>query len=143
MNQGHGVEWNPISGIDLLCADIGFSFGPHGPRPPWHLEVRMYFSLVRDNPCRDLLLAFDDAAAFRWEEELFGGTWLPNDLPRRQGYAFPLLTIEHSPWIAALADRHPLATEGRTHYAFVSLNGTAEIIAGTPVRAEWVAGVSL
>ena len=142
MRQGHCVKWNPVSGVDSLCAGIGFSFGPHGYRPPWHLEVHIFFSHVRDTPPRDLLLAFDDAVALRWEEECFGGTWLPDDLPLVQGpgtpFTFPLLRIEDSPWIEKLAERHPVATEGRTHYAFISLNDTVEIIAGPPVRAEWI-----
>jgi len=96
-------------------------------------------------PARDLLLVFDDAVAFRWEEECFCGTWLPDDLPRVQGqgvpFTFPLLIVKDSPWIETLAGRHPIATGGRTHYAFMSLNGTAEIIAGEPVRVEWIPGM--
>jgi hypothetical protein len=147
VGQSRCVKWNPVEGIGSYCADIGFSFAPFGPRPPWRLEIRMYFSLVRDNPPRDLLLAFDDAIAFRWEEEYFGGTWLPDDLPQVRGpgtpFTFPLLIVEDSAWIEKLASRYPLATGDRAHYAFVSLNDTVEIIAGPPVRAEWIPGIEL
>ena len=142
MNEERCVKWNPVEGIDSCCADVGFSFGPHGPRPPWRLTVRMYFSFVVGNPPLDLLIEFDHAVAFRWEEESFGGHLLPDAVPRLQGrdtgFGFPLLIVDDSAWIKELQHCHPVEAEGKTHYAFLSLNGIAEVVAAPPVRVEWV-----
>ena len=142
-SKGRPVPWNPIAGIDSFCADVEFSFRPPDlVRPRWHLTVRLYFSFVRGNPAKDMLLEFEDAVAFRWEDECFGADSLPDGLPLIQGpvmnFTFPLLVIEESPWIERLAGRHPVQAEGKTHYAFTSLNGMAEAIAGPPIRVEWV-----
>ena len=52
----------------------------------------------------------------------------------------PLLIIEDSAWIEELAGRHPFLTEEKTHHTFISLDDTVEVIAGPPVRVEWVPG---
>jgi hypothetical protein len=141
------VKWNPVEGIDSCCADVGFSFGPHGPRLPWHLMVRMYFSFVVGNPPMDLLIMFDHVVAFRWEEDAFGWHRPLNEVPRPHGSGkgptFPLLIMEDSAWMRELADSNPVEAGGKTHYAFISLNGTAEVVAAPPVRVEWVAGMDV
>ena len=132
--KGHCVKWSPITGIDSICADVGLMF-----KPPWRLVVRMYFSLVRGHPPKDLLLEFENVASFRHERELFYGSCLPDELPRFDGkqVAFPLLIVEDSPWAKRLADRHPQG-EGCIHYAFISLGDTVEVLAPPPVRVDWV-----
>ena len=128
------IKWYPVTGVNSCCADIGLVY-----EPPGRLTVRMRFSHVRGNPPKDILLEFECIAAFRYEDECFSGSCLPDRLPRSEDnlFVFPFLIMEDSPWAKRMAARHPQG-EGCIHYAFLSLNDTVEVLASPPVRVEWI-----
>lgn len=138
MNREYAVLWEPTGSIDAPCADLGFAYAP-----PDTIEVRMRFSNVIDGHANDLLLKFSGAIAAQWETESFGLIPLPESLPkclakRWDTWTFPLLQIEHSRWLATYDTRHPIAAEGRVHFALVTMNDLLHVLARPTVVATWV-----
>jgi hypothetical protein len=103
----------------------------------------MRFSNVVGGCESDLSLKFSGAIAAQWESESFGLIPLAESLPRCSAerwntWAFPLLRIEHSMWLASHDARHPVATEGRIHYVLVTTNDLLHVLAQPAVVAIWV-----
>ena len=131
-------KWEPINGIVAPCADIRFDYVA-----PFRLSATMYFSHVRDGVPQDLLLHFTGAIALRWESESFGRLVpLPEQLPRCPDpwsrWTFPLLSFDASAWLDSYHGRNPVASEGRRHFALISMNDLLHILARPDAEATWI-----
>ena len=138
--QVSGVQctrWRPVDGLDVPCADLLFHY-----TPPDLLGVRMRFSNVRGGQPLDLGLQFRGAISMRWESESIGLVPLPEPLPKCSNanwadWTFPLLRIEHSPWLVELEARRPIEAERRVHFALVTMNDLLHVLA-RDADANWV-----
>lgn len=138
MTKQQCVRWEPLTNLDVPCADIAFSF-----QPPWRVTVRMRFSNVRDGQANDLELCFSKAIPLRWESESYGLVHLPKPLPtcraeKWANWTFPLLRVDHSQWLAEHDARIPVAAEDRVHFALVTMNDLLHVLALPDVEAQWV-----
>lgn len=131
------VKWEPVTGIDYPCADISFKYDA-----PFELAVTMNFSRVKGLQPKDLLIKFDGPISFRWEDEVFGLNYLPEDLPRCsnpewKGWTFPLLRVENSLWLKRHHDRNSVY-EDRVHFALLSMNDLIQVLALPVVEVQWI-----
>jgi len=133
------LKWDAVPGIDSPCADISFVYNKADS-----ITVTMHFSRVKNLASRDLELTFNGAISIRWESESFGLNPLPNPLPKCgdtewDTWTFPLLKVENSSWLRAHLDRHPIAAEGRVHFALITMNDLLQVLASPSVNAQWIA----
>jgi hypothetical protein len=137
------TRWEPASGIASPCADIVL----HGD--PRSTTVLCRFSEVRGALPRDLAIRFGTDVVASMSHEEFVHPWQRESrgalVPRLEGewrrYAFPLLEVHDSEWLASFSDGEILEPDrvGLRHFRLVSLDNTVDILArGTP-EAEWVA----
>jgi hypothetical protein len=138
MNIETCVIWEPVTGVDMPCADLLYRYDP-----PEHIEVRLRFSNVVNGLENDLLLKFSGAISAQWESESFGLIPIPVPLPKCRSpqwdtWTFPLLRIENSSWWAVHDARHPIAAEGRSHFVLVTMNDLLHVLAKPAVNATWV-----
>lgn len=133
-------RWEPVSGVDMPAAEIVLHVDPA-------VSLRLRFSFLTDAPPRDLVLAFRGHVVACMSFEEFAHPWQVYDstgpVPRLEGpwasYAFPLLRVRDSIWLASFADSQVLEEDRRllTHYRFVSLDNTVDVLASGDVLAEW------
>ena len=116
---------------------------------PGDCTVRLSFSNVRGAPARDLLVRFDSVMACMSHAE-FSHPWeamsiaeIPRLAERWNGYAFPMLEVMDSHWLASFTDTQAigLARGAVRHFRFVSLDNIVDVLmyGGGVVTAEWVA----
>jgi hypothetical protein len=140
------ARWQPVPDVTTPCAEIVLYADPGAT------TVRLRFSLVRDAAPRDLVLGFgrDVVACTSYEE--FAHPWqlatgdgaVPRLAEPWAGYAFPLLLVQPSRWLASFSD-YQLDDERRSaaaHYRLVSLDNTVDVLTTGRVTAEWVAAAS-
>lgn len=143
--EHRAISWRQVE-VDSLCADISVT---RESRAGAKLQVRMHFSRVVDGPDKDLLLTFPCAYHFQWEEESFGLTDMPNQMPRLEhghmpNWPQPLLLVEGSPLAARYADRRFSENDpdrgSVLHFLLMSLNDFVHVISLGEPDHEWVPG---
>jgi hypothetical protein len=112
--------WAPVPDIDDGFGSISFSYDRSNERT----------ALVQLHGARTLSLDFTGVIALQFQDECPGNFPLPRPLP-----AFPLLTIEHSRWLA----QWPMWPKLR-HYVLISSDDLVQLIALPKVRAYWDSG---
>jgi hypothetical protein len=132
------IIWEPAAGIDSPCAEIGFRYDP-----PDKLQARMYFSRVIGGPNQDLEVLFEGVIGIRWSDEFHGSIvyQAPRAAPkcrdsRWANWVFPLLKVYESSWLATYQALP--GTEGREHFALISMNDLLDVIALPDAKARWV-----
>lgn len=135
-------RWEPVAGVAAPCAGIVLHADPADTR------VLLRFSQVRDAPGRDLLVRFGrdvlactshDEFVHPWQADGATGE-VPRLPPPWDRYAFPLLLVDGSHWLASFADSQIL-DEHRAlarHFRFVSLDNTVDVLTIGDAEAEWV-----
>ena len=106
-------RWELVQGIDLPCADILMEIGVA------RTEIRLRFSVMSDGPPRDLLLDFGPRILACMSHEEFVHPWndsrsteaVPTLGGRWERYAFPLLQVHNSEWLASFSDSQVLDPE--------------------------------
>ena len=136
------TKWEPVAGVVSPCGYIVLHADPLAH------TVLLRFSTLRDAPPRDLLLRFGRQVVACMSHDEFVHPWQAHapisEVPRLDGwwapYAFPLLKVRQSRWLASFADTQILEQqrEELTHYRFVSLDNTVDLLASGAVTAEWV-----
>src|SRR5687768_6032595 len=136
------TRWDAVSGIVMPCADIVLH------ADPVDLTVRLRFSGVRDGGDRDLLIRFGRDVVACMSHDEFVHPWqayVPaGDVPRLEGrwsaYAFPLLVVSGSRWLASFGDGQILDEQRAAirHFRFVSLDNTVDVLTAEPASAEWI-----
>jgi hypothetical protein len=122
------TAWNPVADIDDGFGSISFSYDRSNERT----------ALVKLHGARTLSLDFTGVIALQFEDECPGNFPLPRYLPMlRERLTFPLLTIEHSRWLAQWPMRPKLR-----HYVLISSDDLVQLIALAKVRASWDPGHS-
>jgi hypothetical protein len=134
-------RWHPVSDVESPCGDIVLHAEPGA------VTARLTFSTVRDRPPRDVLVRFGRVLACASHEE-FAHPW--NTLnpaepwPRLEGewatYAYPLLEVHNSQWLASFSDSQVLDPEraAARHYRFVSLDNIVDVLTLEEAQAAWV-----
>ncbi|HEU4630108.1 MAG TPA: hypothetical protein VFS08_10175, partial [Gemmatimonadaceae bacterium] len=136
------TRFQPVDGVAAPCAAAVL----HGK--PAAVTVRLVFSDVRGNPGRDLLVHFGrevvacmshDAFVHPWQVDNATGEVPCLDAPWAQ-YAFPLLLVEGSHWLASFSDSQVGDGERAVarHFRFVSLANIVDVLALGDVEAEWI-----
>jgi hypothetical protein len=138
------ARWEPVAGVTSPCG-ILLEVGPST------VTARLRFSAVGAAP-RDLLLTFAGRVVACMSHEEFAHPWhaeeLDAEVPRLDGrwarYAFPLLEVRNSRWLASFSDSQILDPDrpGLTHYRLVSLDNTVDVLAAGGVAAAWVSPAS-
>jgi hypothetical protein len=119
----HATAWNPVPDIDDGFGSISFSYDRSNERS----------ALVKLHGARTLSLDFTSVIALQFEDECPGNFPLPRPLPMlRESLTFPLLTIEHSRWLA----QWPMWAKLR-HYVLISSDELVQLIALRKVRGYW------
>ena len=135
-------RWQPVPGVATPCSDIELHVADEAT------VARLRFSRVKGASPRDLLVRFErgvvgcmsheefahpeQADAQAGEVPCLGGPW--------SAYAFPLLRVHASRWLASFSDGQ-LLDERRaaaSHYRLVSLDNTVDVLTTGAVAAEWV-----
>jgi hypothetical protein len=136
------LRFTPAVNLDAPCAFIAMSTGPE------EHTVRLGFSAIRDAPPRDLIVRFGSRVMASMSHEEFVHPWqaAPNkaEVPRLDGkwtgFAFPLLEVRNSQWLASFSDSEIFGwrREAARHFRFVSLGDTVDVLTSGDVTAEWV-----
>jgi hypothetical protein len=106
-------RWELVRGIDLPCADILVEIGVA------RTAIRLRSSVMSDGPPRDLLLDFGPRILACMSHEEFVHSWngtrsteaVPTLGGRWERYAFPLLQVHNSEWLASFSDSQVLDPE--------------------------------
>jgi hypothetical protein len=136
------ARWDAVPGIGMPCADIVLH------ADPTDLTVRLRFSGMRDGGGRDLLIRFGHEAIACTSHDEFVHPWhadtAAGDVPRLDGqwsaYAFPLLRVSGSRWLASFGDGQILDEQRAAirHFRFVSLDNTVDVLTAGDPSAEWI-----
>jgi hypothetical protein len=136
------TRFEPIVDIAAPCAAIVLHADPAA------LTVRLIFSDVRGSTGHDVLVRFGrevvacmshDEFVHPWQVDLaaaevpcLGGAWTQ--------YAFPLLLVEGSHWLASFSDSQIAEGERAVarHFRFVSLDNIVDVLTLGDAEAEWV-----
>lgn len=127
--------------IRVPCADITVAASDRRL-----VEVRMYFSRVRDAGPKDLVLTFDHVIAFHWHDEMFGSIFVPRpplpkipeaSEPMFNDWTYPILEIEGSPWVEQCLQVRQQTKPPLRHYLFVAMNDLVDVLAPAPVDVAW------
>ncbi|MBB4634225.1 hypothetical protein [Longimicrobium terrae] len=109
--------------------------------------VSLEFSAVRSAARLDLRLEFRERVFACMSHEEFVHPWqyeqhgpVPRLSPPWERYAFPVLKVHDSRWLASFSDSQILDVElpEVIHYRFVTLDHTADVLASGEVHASWV-----
>jgi hypothetical protein len=136
------IRFTPVADVAAPCAYIVLR-----TEPGCH-TVRLSFSNMRGEPPRDLVLHFDSVMACMSHTK-FAHPWeamriaeLPRLEGRWNGYAFPLLEVRNSQWLASFGDFQSMGLERKIvrHFRFVSLDNIVDLLmyGDGVVTAEWV-----
>jgi hypothetical protein len=135
-------RWEPVPDVSAPCADIVLH------ADPGDVTVRLRFSQMRDAAPRDLLVRFGREVAACMSHDEFLHPWQADEtageVPRLGGawgrYAHPLLLVHGSRWLASFSDGQLVDYQHLTltHYRFVSLDNTVDVLATGDATAEWV-----
>jgi hypothetical protein len=137
------ITWEPVAGVASPCASVVL----HADTA--HFTVRLCFSEMTESSGRDLLVVFGGRVLACMSHEEFTHPWNTGRAeemwPRLGGawatYAFPLLKVQRSLWLASFSDSQVLDPERATahHYRFISLDNIVDVLTTTEPTAEWVA----
>lgn len=136
------IPFTPVAGVVAPCAYAVLC------TEPGDYTVRLSFSNVIGAPAQDLLVRFDSVMACMSHAE-FSHPWeamskaeLPRLEGRWDGYAFPLLEVKDSDWLASFTDCQTigLARDVVRHFRFVSLDNVVDVLmyGDGAVTAEWI-----
>ncbi|WP_018906391.1 hypothetical protein ABL841_18280 [Variovorax paradoxus] len=136
------IRFAPVRDVVAPCAYIVLCTEPGGH------TVRLSFSNIRGASARDLLVRFDSVMACMSHTE-FAHPWeatptaeIPRLEGRWDGYAFPLLEVKNSQWLASFTDFQTigLARSMPRHFRFVSLDNVVDLLmyGDGAVTAEWI-----
>ncbi len=140
-------RWEPIAGIEAPIADVEISY--RGP----NLTLCLVPAPAYGGRDRDLILRFDQRIVAFMTHGEFEHPWndpgergpIPKaDNPPPFTFAFPLLQVINSDWIASfsplrLGDRERASL---AHYRIISLFDTVDVLTQGPVSAEWADAAS-
>lgn len=136
------IPFTPVADVIAPCAYAVLC------TEPGDCTVRLSFSNVRGAPARDLLVRFDSVMAcmshtkFSHPWEAMSITELPRLEGEWDGYAFPMLEVKDSCWLATFTDYQAigLAREAVRHFRFLSLDNLVDVLmhGDGVVTAEWV-----
>jgi hypothetical protein len=141
MNETY-TRWSPVPDVTAPCADIVLH------AEPGDVTARLRFSLVRDAAPRDLLLRFGREVAACASHDEFLHPWQADEtageVPRLAGdwvgYAYPLLRVHDSRWLASFGEGQLVDYQHvtLTHYRLVSMDNTVDVLTAGEPSAEWV-----
>jgi hypothetical protein len=135
-------RWEPIAGIEAPFADVEISY--RGPE----LTLCLVPTPVYGGKDRDLILRFGQRIIALMSHGEFEHPWndpgergpIPRaDNPPPYTFAFPLLRVIDSEWVASFFPSR-LDTRERptlTHYRIITLADTLDVLTQGPVSAEW------
>jgi hypothetical protein len=137
------VRWQPVFDVDSPCAHIVLCTNADD------LSIRLCFSAVQGAAPRDLLLRFGSDVLASMSHDEFVHPWNAGDpagdVPRLghawPGFAFPLLEVQDSRWLASFSDSQ-ISDDQRVaarHLRFVSLDNTVDVLTLGEIGAAWVA----
>jgi hypothetical protein len=139
-------RWEPILGIPETPA-YDFAVESSGAG---RLALTLKYSLIAGNDARDMRLVFGEVLAFRthWDGDkpVVGGIADPPKCCEGpcEGFAWPLLTIENSDWLASgdfAVSRHlasDLGQEQWSQFSVITLERGVDIIARGLISTAWL-----
>lgn len=139
------MRWDPSGRIETPCAQIDVSWDVT-------VTVTLRFSYMTDGPENDLVVSFGSDVLALMSHAEFTHPWADygeNDarpVPRLgepwDRYAFPSLTVRESLWLESFSESRLVDFQGArlTHYRFVSLDNTVDVLVREDPDVAWVAG---
>jgi hypothetical protein len=137
-------KWLPQPEIDFACADISYRWESGKGAV---LVAVLHFSWVIDGFAKDLEITFRNPLAVHCEDESFGISEAPEELPKCSGkfsqWTHPTLIIENSRWAGRYADRKYSEHDPRavtiTHFFLISMNELLQVINEGEPETRWIA----
>lgn len=136
------TRWEPAAGVNAPCSDVILHADPAD------LTVLLRFSAVTDGIERDLLIRFGRDVVACMSHDEFVHPWQAYDdvapVPRLAGewapYAYPLLLVSDSRWLASFSDSQILDDQraAARHFRFMSFDNTVDVLTVGEAVAEWV-----
>jgi hypothetical protein len=137
------TRWEPVAGVEVPCFDVVLH------ADPVDLTVLLRFSAVTSVLEHDLLIHFGRDVVACMSHDEFVHPWQAYGdvapVPRLAGkwapYAYPLLLVSDSRWLASFSDSQILDNEraAARHFRFVSFDNTVDVLTVGDAVAEWVA----
>jgi hypothetical protein len=128
------IKWEIFKELDYPCADISYQWiTGKGHR----LVITMHFSRVIGGCPNDLELTFYRPIAFKWDDEVYSSTELPEPAPMctSKGFTtwiYPTLVIPNSSWALSYAleafPERDINEHGINHVCLISMNDILEIL---------------
>jgi hypothetical protein len=137
------ARWEPVAGVNAPCFHVVLHDDPAD------LTVLLRFSAVTGGVDDDLLIRFGRDVVACMSHDEFVHPWQAYDdgapVPRLGGewasYAYPLLLVSDSRWLASFSDSQILDDQraAARHFRFVSFDNTVDVLTVGEAVAEWIA----
>ncbi len=135
-------KWEPVEGViapaarAVIKADQG-------------LVVTLMFSEIVDGLNSDLRVEIGRVPAYTVHGEfvhplnICEAVSAPTLVGKWEDYAYPLLMVKNSQWLASFADSQLISYPNSVHYRFVTLDQIVDVLSNSQPEVSWVKSTEL